>query len=207
MQSKFSRVLRLAILPVAALFLASCGLPSSGPSVKNIQDSSVENDGDMHIVDVTAAVLTTSAREQSSGFSQAFRGAGAVSVDRIHPGDVLTITIWENVENGLFSTLGQKVTTLPAMQVDQLGNIFIPYAGTVKASGRTPDDLRLKITGLLENQTPDPQIEVRRESGNGATVSILGGVGGQGVYAIDASSRRLTGMLARAGGISLDPTS
>lgn len=206
MQSKFSRVLRLAILPVVGLFLASCGLPSVGPSVKDIQDSSVENGGDMHIVDVTSAVLIASAREQSSGFSQAFRSAGAVSVDRIHPGDVLTITIWENVENGLFSTLGQKVTTLPGVQVDQLGNIFIPYAGTVKASGRTPDDLRLKITGLLEDQTPDPQIEVRREAGNGATVSILGGVGGQGVYAIDASSRRLTGMLARAGGISLDPS-
>ena len=65
--------------------------------------------------------------------------------------------------------------------------------------------MRLKITGLLDTQTPDPQIEVRREAGIGATVSILGGVGGQGVYAIDASSRRLTGMLARAGGISLDP--
>lgn len=206
MPNKFSRVLRLVILPAACLFLASCGMPSAGPSVKDIQDSSVENGGELHIVDVNRTVLVTSAREQSSGFSQNFRNAGSVSVDRIHPGDLLTITIWENVENGLFSTLGQKVTTLPAMQVDQLGNIFIPYAGTVKASGRTPDDLRLKITGLLDVQTPDPQIEVRREAGDGASVSILGGVGGQGVYPIDASSRRLTGMLARAGGITLDPS-
>ncbi|MHA1128420.1 MAG: polysaccharide biosynthesis/export family protein [Alphaproteobacteria bacterium] len=205
MTNNFSRVLRLAILPVACLFLVSCGLPSSGPSVKDIQDSSVENGGDLHIVDVSAAIMLASAREQSSGFSQTFRGVGVVSVDRIHPGDTLTITIWENVENGLFATLGSNVTTLPAMQVDQLGNIFIPYAGTVKASGYTPNDLRLKITDLLDGQTPDPQIEVRREAGNGATVSILGGVGGQGVYPIEASSRRLTGMLANAGGITLDP--
>ena len=205
MTNNISRVLRLAILPVACMFLVSCGLPSSGPSVKDIQDSSVENGGDMFIVDVNQSVIDASAREQSSGFSQSFRNAGVVSIDRIHAGDTLTITIWENVENGLFSTLGQKVTTLPAMQVDQLGNIFIPYAGTVKASGRTPEDLRLKVTDLLDGQTPDPQIEVRREAGDGATVSILGGVGGQGVYPIDASSRRLTGMLARAGGITLDP--
>jgi polysaccharide export outer membrane protein len=66
--------------------------------------------------------------------------------------------------------------------------------------------LRLKITDLLDGQTPDPQIEVRREAGTGATVSILGGVGGQGVYPIDASSRRLTGMLASAGGITLEPS-
>ncbi len=206
MTNNFPHALRLVILPVACLFLMSCGLPSSGPSVKDIQDSSVENGGDLHIVDVTAKVMRASARQQSSGFNRAFRSAGTVSVDRIHPGDTLTITIWENVENGLFATLGSKVTTLPAMQVDQLGNIFIPYAGTVKASGRTPDDLRLKVTDLLDGQTPDPQVEVRREAGNGATVSILGGVGGQGVYPIDASSRRLTGMLASAGGITLDPS-
>lgn len=205
MINKFSRSFRLVLLSGAVLVLASCGLPSSGPSVKNIQDSSIENGGDLFIVDVTQSVINASTRQQTSGFSQSFRNMGVVSVDRIHPGDTLTVTIWENVENGLFSSLGQKVTTLPAVQVDQLGNIFIPYAGSIKASGYTPDDLRRKITGLLDGQTPDPQIEVRREAGDGATVSILGGVSGQGVYPIDASSRRLTGMLARAGGITLDP--
>ena len=206
MTDSFSRILRLAILPVACMFLVSCGLPSSGPSVKDIKDSSVENGGDMFIVEVNQAVIDASARVQSSGFSQSFRNAGVASIDTIHSGDTLTVTIWENVENGLFSTLGQKVTTLPAMRVDQLGNIFIPYAGTVKASGRTSEDLRVKITNLLQEQTPDPQIEVRREAGNGATVSILGGVGGQGVYPIEKSNLRLTGMLATAGGITLDPT-
>ncbi len=206
MTNKISRVFRFSVLLVAGVFLASCGLPSSGPSVKDIRDSSVENGGDLFIVDVTQSVIDASARVQSSGFSKSFRNAGVVSVDRIHPGDTLTITIWENVENGLFTSLGSKVTILPAMQVDQLGNIFIPYAGTVKVSGLTPDELRLKITDLLKDQTPDPQIEVRRTAGDGATVSILGGVGGQGVYPIDASSRRLTGMLARAGGITLDPS-
>ena len=206
MTNKFSRAFRLAVLSAGVMVLASCGLPSSGPSVKDIQNSSVENGGDLFIVDVNQSVINASTRQRSSGFSQSFRNAGVVSVDRIFAGDTLTITIWENVENGLFSTLGSKVTTLPAMQVDQLGNIFIPYAGSVKASGYTPDELRLKITSMLEDQTPDPQIEVRREPGDGATVSILGGVGGQGIYPIDASSRRLTGMLARAGGITLDPS-
>lgn len=133
----------------------------------------------MYIVDIIAEAMMASEREQSSGFSQSFRGAGAFYVDRIHAGDALTITIWENVENGLFSNLGQKVTTLPSMQVDQLGNIFNTYAGTVKASGRTSNDLCVKITELLETQTPDPQVEVHHEAGNSATVSILGGVGGQ----------------------------
>jgi len=206
MTNKFSRAFRLVVLSAGVMVLASCGLPSSGPSVKDIQDSSVDNGGDLHIVDVNQTVINSSSRQQSSGFSRSFRNAGVVSIDLIHPGDILTITIWENVENGLFSTLGQKVTTLPAMKVDQMGNIFIPYAGSVKASGYSPDNLRLKITGLLDGQTPDPQIEVRREAGDGSSVSILGGVGGQGVYPIDASSRRLTGMLARAGGITLDPS-
>ena len=42
-------------------------------------------------------------------------------------------------------------------------------------------------------------------AGDGATVSIIGSVGGQGVYAIERPTRTLTTMLARAGGLSIEP--
>ena len=206
MQSNLFRMSRLTILSAVCLVLASCGLPSSGPSVKDIRDSSVENGGDIHIVDVTQGVIEATVREQSSGFDRVFLNAKPVSVEVINSGDILTVTIWENVENGLFATMGSKVTTMPALLVDQAGDIFIPYAGMIKAAGRTSNELRVEITNLLSSQTPDPQIEVRREAGNSATVSILGGVGGQGIYPIEAATTRLTGMLASAAGITLDPS-
>lgn len=204
----FSRAIRqVTVVFIALSIVASCGIISrSGPTERQIRAGSVENGGDVHIIDVTDQIVDLTIRDQSLGFSTTFLNAGAPSVDTIHSGDLLEITIWENVDNGVFATLGQRVTVLPSMQVDQLGNVFVPYAGTIRVNGRTPDDLRQEITDQLALQTPDPQVEVRRQAGNGATVSILGGVTGQGVFPITAVNRRLTGMIANAGGITLDPS-
>jgi len=61
------------------------------------------------------------------------------------------------------------------------------------------------VTQKLEGQTPDPQVEVRRLAGDGSTVSLIGGIAAQGVYPIEPSTRRLTAMLAKAGGVVIEP--
>ncbi len=200
-----SKSLRFPILLSMVLALGACGLPRSGPSQEEILAGSVENGGSTNIVLVDDRIARAARINNPLGFSRSFLNAGLASVERIRPGDLLTITIWENVENGLLTAPGASSTTLPDISVDELGNIFVPYAGVVRASGRTPEELRLKITQLLERQTPDPQIEVRRKAGNGAAVNVVGGVNKQGVYLIQAASQRLTAMLALAGGVSLDP--
>ncbi len=203
-EMKASR-LRLVSAFSMILALGACGLPRSGPNTSEILAGSVENGGQTNIVYVDDRVARASTFETPLGFSRTFLNAGAISVDRIRAGDKLTITIWENVENGLLVALGASSTTLNKIQVDQLGNIFVPYAGVVRASGRTPEELRIEITQLLARQTPDPQIEVRREAGEAAVVNVVGGVNGQGVYALSAANRRLTSVLAIAGGVSTDP--
>jgi polysaccharide export outer membrane protein len=57
----------------------------------------------------------------------------------------------------------------------------------------------------LEDQTPDPQITVARAAGIGSTVSISGQAAGAGVYPIEAPTRTLSRMLARSGGVTIDP--
>lgn len=204
---KFSGIrLRWAVGLLGMLAISSCALPRSGPNESEILAGSIENGGNTHIVQVDDRVAQAALLAEPLGFSRAFLNAGNASVDRINPGDMLSITVWENVDNGLLAGNGQRSTTLPAIQVDQLGNIFVPYAGSIRASGRTPDELRAHITDLLSRQTPDPQVEVRRQAGDGATVSVIGGVSRQGVYPVTASTRRLTAMLATAGGIRLDPS-
>ena len=44
-----------------------------------------------------------------------------------------------------------------------------------------------------------------RVAGDGATVSVMGRVNGQGVFPIERPTRTLSAMLARAGGVSIDP--
>ena len=196
---------RFAAFLVLILVLSACGLPRSGPTQREVLAGSVENGGQTNIVLVDDQVATSARRGEPLGFSRTFLNAGLAAVDRINAGDKITVTIWENVDNGLLNAPGTSSTTLTQIQVDELGNIFVPYAGIVRASGRTPEELRQEITDRLSQQTPDPQVEVRREAGIGATVNVVGGVNKQGVYLIDAASRRLTAMLAVAGGVSLDP--
>ncbi len=195
----FGRVLLL----VAAL--SGCTLPRSGPTQGNIRAGANDAELGMHIVTVTPEIAVETQPAETLGFASSFLDAGSVSPDTINPGDTLSIRVWENVETGLLTGVGQKATTIDALQVDQSGDIFVPYAGRIKAAGRSPEQLRQAITESISSQTPDPQVEVRRTAGDGSTVSVLGGVKSPGVYPIEAPTRQLSSMLALAGGVAIVP--
>lgn len=200
----FSWVRPVAIL--AALTLAaSCGLPKVGPNKRQIFAGSVQKEGDAFIVSVNDRVTRATAVVPALGFSQSFINAGRLTSDTIRPGDVLGLTIWENVDDGLLAGEATNATALEEVQVDSGGYIFVPYAGRLRAAGNTPEQLREEITKKLEDQTPDQQVQVRRVAGDGSTVSLTGAVGGQGVYAIERPTRTLSTMLARAGGVAIEP--
>lgn len=194
----------LALLAVAT-GLASCGLPRSGPSKGEFYKSEVSQQGDAFIVPVNAEIARRASVVPPLGFTNGFVGAGVVGSDEIRPGDVLNLSIWENVDNGLLADNGLNSTALSEVQVDGDGYIFVPYAGRIKAAGNTPEALRRIITGKLESQTPDPQVTVTRLAGDGATVSVMGGVGAQGVYPIERPTRTLAAMIAKAGGVVIQP--
>ncbi|MGR3660533.1 MAG: polysaccharide biosynthesis/export family protein [Paracoccaceae bacterium] len=205
MNISFSRTARFAVLFVVAATLAACGLPRSGPTKSEIYSGSVQKDGDAFIVEVNDRVNRATAVVPAFGFSDTFINAGRVGSDTINAGDVLGLTIWENVDDGLLAGQGLNTTALEEVQVDGEGYIFVPYAGRIKAAGNSPEAIRRIITEKLNDQTPDPQVLVRRLAGDGSTVSITGSVGGQGIYPIERPTRTLTAMLARAGGVTIAP--
>ncbi len=192
-----------ALLLVAAL--AGCTLPRSGPTISEIKSAGNVPGYDMHVVNVTPTIAAAARSVETLGFGSDFVNASTVSPDQIRPGDKLAVRVWENVDTGLLVGAGQKATSLEGVEVDESGNIFVPYAGRIEASGNSPDQLRRKITDVLQAQTPDPQVEVVRVAGDGSTVSVMGGIARPGVYPIQAPTLRLTAMLAQAGGVSLVP--
>lgn len=198
------RAKSVAVLAAVAL-VASCGLPRVGPNKREIFAGSVQRQGDAFIVSVNDRVTRATSVTPALGFSDSFTKAGKLGSDIIRPGDTLSLTVWENVEDGLLASAASSATTLAEVQVDGAGFIFVPYAGRIRAAGNTPEALRSIITRKLEDQTPDPQVEVRRTAGDGSTVSLVGAVGGQGVFAIERPTRTLSAMLARAGGVTIDP--
>lgn len=194
----------LALVCVVAT-VAACGLPRSGPNKNEIFKGSVLKEGDAFIVTVNDRVTRATAVTPALGFSSAFRNAGVVGSDVIAAGDRLSLTIYENVrEDPLLGSAGQRVSLLDQVQVDGEGYIFIPYAGRIKAAGLSPEDLRQSITSKLDTQTPDPQVSVQRVAGDGATVTVSGRTGSQGIFAIERPTRTLSAMLARAGGVAIE---
>jgi polysaccharide export outer membrane protein len=204
--TKFTR--RTAVLGALAsvTMAAGCGLPRPGPNKREIFAGSVLKEGDAFIVTVNARVTRATAVLPSFGFSDSFKNAGVVGSDTLSPGDTLSIMIFENVKDDpLLGNTGQRISALTEVQVDGKGYIFIPYAGKIKAAGQTPDGLRRTITRKLDEQTPDPQVTVSRLAGDGSSVTISGQVSGPGVYPIERPTRTLAAMLAKAGGVSIDP--
>jgi polysaccharide export outer membrane protein len=191
---------------IAALaVMSSCGLPQVGPNKRQLYKGSVQKEGDAFIVSVNDRVTRATAVTKALGFSDSFKNAATLGSDTIRPGDVLGLTIWENVDDGLLSNEGASATLLDEIQVDGSGFIFVPYAGRIRASGNTPEAIRRIITTKLAEQTPDPQVHVRRIAGDGSTVSLIGSIGGQGVFPIERPTRTLSTMLANAGGVTIAP--
>ncbi len=199
-----SGVTKVALFLLATT-IAGCGLPRSGPSKGEIYRGSTQKQGDAFIVSVNDRVTRATAVVPALGFSESFKNAGVVGSDTIRPGDTLGLTIYENVDDGLLASQGANASVLDEVQVDGAGYIFIPYAGRVRAAGNSPERLRQIITEKLDEQTPDPQVVVRRVAGDGSTVSIVGSVGGQGVFPIERPTRTLSAMLANAGGVTIEP--
>lgn len=201
-----TRAVKSAALAVLLVSTAACGLPRSGPNKAEIFKGSVLREGDAFIVTVNPRVTRATSVIPALGFSSGFRNAGLVGSDTLNPGDTLGLTIFENVrDDPLLGNTGQRVSALTEVQVDGQGYIFVPYAGRIKAAGQTPDGLRQAITRKLDAQTPDPQVTVQRLAGDGSTVSVQGAVGANGVYAIERPTRTLSAMIARAGGVAIEP--
>ena len=206
MKSFASRLGKSAVVLTLATAVASCTLvPRSGPNKREIYAGSVQREGDAFIVAVNDRVSRATAVVPALGFSDGFQNAGQLGSDTIRPGDILALTIWENVDKPLLGPEGQVAAVLEEVQVDGAGFIFVPYAGRIRAAGNTPEGIRRIISSKLEEQTPDPQVEVRRAAGDGATVSLVGAVGAQGVYPIERPTRTLSTMLAQAGGVTIVP--
>ena len=127
---------RALLLLALSASVSACGLPRSGPNKSEIYKGSVLEDGDAFVITVNSAVTRATAVVPALGFSSAFLNAGVVGSDTIAAGDVLGLTVFENVKDDpLLGNTGQRVSALEEVQVDGQGYIYIPYAGRIKAAG------------------------------------------------------------------------
>ncbi len=123
----------------------------------------------------------------------------------IGTGDFVGVTIFEAGAGGLFvpaeagSRAGNFVQ-LPPQQVDGSGNILVPFAGQVRAVGRSPQAVARDIQDKLAGRALEPQAVVTVTERRSNSVNVTGDVTTSAHFSIEPGGERILGALSRAGG-------
>ena len=88
----------------------------------------------------------------------------------------------------------------PPQQVGQDRDITVPWAGRIRAAGRTPIQIQTEIQARLAQRAPDPQVLVSVVERHGNDVSVLGDVGLATRFSLASSGERILDAIARAQG-------
>jgi polysaccharide export outer membrane protein len=123
---------------------------------------------------------------------------------RLGIGDIVTVTIFEANSGGLFIPAEAGVrpgnfVTIPNQAVDAHGNISVPYAGNIRASGRTPVQVQDAIVNALKNRAIEPQVVVSVIDQRTSLITVLTDGTARRIPA-SATPERVLDVIARAGG-------
>jgi polysaccharide biosynthesis/export protein len=202
------RSVRLALASVVATVLAGCSsMPVAGPQSWDVKAGQADPEsipyGLVRLTPRSLEVLAAHAPHIAGEFADQ-RGPQSI---RFGIGDVLGVTIFEAGAGGLFIPLETAVrqgnyVTLPNQEVDVQGNISVPYAGAIRAQGRTAIELQNAIVDALKDLALKPQAVVTLINQRASSYSVLGDVKLSGRFPALPSGERILDAIARAGGIA-----
>lgn len=118
-------------------------------------------------------------------------------------GDILSVTIFEAASGGLFIPAEGAVrpgnfVSIPNQPVDIHGNISVPYAGSIRARGRTQVEVQDAIVAALKNRAIEPQVIVSMIEQKTSMITVLG-EGRSARIPATAAPERLLDVISRAG--------
>ena len=197
------------ILPSFAVFaslaLGACTLmPVAGPESWDVRAGQQDPSSVPYsLVKVSPQVtrVLVNAAPRLTGF-RASRKPGGI---RFGIGDIVGVTIFEATSGGLFIPAEAGVrpgnfVAIPNQAVDVNGDISVPYAGAIRARGRTPVQVQQAIVDALKNRAIEPQVIVTLIDQRTSLISVLGDVGRPLRYPASAEGERILDVIARAGG-------
>jgi len=200
---RISRVILALPMLTLASALGGCGWMSvSGPAASDIvagqRDPASLN---YAVVKVTPKVVDVMSRNlprlTAFGASQRPRDI------TFGVGDILSVTIFEAASGGLFipaegSVRPGNFVSIPNQPVDIHGNISVPYAGAVRARGRTQVEVQEAIVTALKNRAIEPQVIVSMIEQKTSMISVLG-EGRSARIPATAAPERMLDVISRAG--------
>lgn len=218
-QQTFTR--RLFVIVTLGVALAGCGLlPAAAPTTSELERSLSEDGGPNYaLIDVDERVTAILRQHRRAGFGAQFTQRRYVPSNRLLPGDIVGISVYEIGGSGLFgsgtsvaspSTSGAPLpqnggpsgvaTTIPAQMIEADGTIMIPYVGRIAATNRTPGQLGVEIQRHLQGKAVEPQVIVTLVSGASNTATVGGDVNAPRPVPLTLRGERLLDVVAAAGG-------
>ncbi|MFL9936628.1 polysaccharide export protein, partial [Paraburkholderia sp. RL18-103-BIB-C] len=196
----------------AAAFTACSSIPTSGPSKSEVvQSVATPSELGVQVVDVNDDVARRLLAERRAGDFSKTLGEQPLAQQRLGAGDVIEVSIWEAPPAMLFGAAptdmrsggasNARVTVLPDQMIDDAGNINVPFAGQLKAAGRTLEEVGNSITDRLRGKANQPQTLVRLVQNSTSYVTIVGDVASSKRMPLTPSGERLLDALASAGGV------
>jgi polysaccharide export outer membrane protein len=207
-----SRVGLPRLLTVLALLsLGGCGgIPTSGPTAGDILDQAgVAQAQQYEFVDIDSSVIETLRQRAPDSFLAHFRDYRPSVEPLIGIGDAVSVTIWEASAGGLFSapivsdrfTTGSNSATIPEQIVGRDGSISVPYAGRIRVTGRTTQDIQQIVEKALQGKAIQPQVLVNVARSVNNTVTVTGEVTNGARVPLSVRGDRLLDVVAAAGGM------
>ena len=179
--------------------------PAAGPQALGIRSGNI-NSSDFAYAFLK---LTSKSVEILAGFAPRFATAFPDKTSpkdiRFGKGDVVSVTIFEAAAGGLFipaeaGTRPGNFITLPTQQVDSKGNISVPYAGNIRAAGKTQVEVQQEIVDALKNRAIEPQAVVTLVEQRTSLISVFGEVNSASRFPANQVGERMLDAITRAGG-------
>lgn len=193
-------------LPIVLVLLQGCSLPQGAGMASQVMAGFEAPDADFDVQFVSAGTLAMLASWPQLADPNAIGGwighQGGPASTLIEAGDVLTVSVWNNEENALLGTPGQKQISIPPLTVSPDGTVFLPYAGKVYVAKMTPDEAREAVEGALLAVMPTAQVQLSVESGRRNVVELISGVAAPGAYPLPDRNYTVLSLLAAGGGAS-----
>ncbi len=196
----FSGLLRSTLVATIAATLAGCAIvPREGPLSVEIEEQSEQND--YLVVDVNADIVDGLSSFNPVGLHRQFKSTRYRSpISTVGVGDVLSITVFEAGQGGLFSGENGNKAEFPKVVVNRKGLISLPYTGTMKVKGKTPLQVQELVVENLKGKAIQPQAMVNVVRNESNVVTLSGDVAKPGLYPLSSKGMRLLDVVAQAGG-------